>query len=704
MTPRARRLIALGATTAVAAAVLAHGADSLSVPDSRTAITAPSVRVAEPADPAVSSAAADGRRDRGAARRARVAEAPAQEPATDRPTGDEPASDQTAGDQTAGDRTGATSTPRAVRGPQASGVTTDRVLPRTLTGREVLASHRDLLPELARRNSRSTAELRDLLSQDETVHLVSAGYVFYAEPQAQEAAVEGTTGQVPLTALFPQAQTFALHSRPGSTRTVYLDFDGATVSGTAWNDAGSDHRLPSGTWKGWDSNGDATTFSLNEHAWVQHVWRQVAESFAAFDVDVTTADPGAAALRRETESDPTYGTRVVFTSDTSANDQACSGCFGLAMDGSFGEVDPAGFRSPAWVFADNPALSPVLTAQGAAHEVGHTLGLSHDATATSTYYRGTDGWGPLMGLSAMRAVNQWSRGEYAGANNPEDDLQVMQEHHLPLLADDHPEERTAATAVSGDGSTTARGVITSRSDVDTFRLDLGCDTTVQAAAKGIGAQTALDLSLELQDADGRRLDLASPASGYRMDTYPLGGLLYPVYVSTGMDATVTRTLTRGTYYLRVDGVGNSSSATSTYSDYASIGSYTLTTHGCGTTVPAPTPTPTPAPASPVVLSRPGAPSIGAASSGSAGGTVSATARWAAPRVTGGQAILGYRVRAYKLDSRNRVVRTYTTGRTAANVRALVYRLPQGRYTFVVTAENGLGASPWSSRSVIVTAR
>lgn len=697
MTPRARRLIALGATTAVAAAVLAHGADSLAVPDSRTAITAPSVRVAEPAAPAVSSTAADGRRERAAVPRARVVEAPAQDAAAERP-----ASDATVGDQTVGDRTGATRTPRAVRDPQTPGVATDRVLPRTLTGREVLASHPDLLPELARRNSRSTAELRELLAEDETVHLVSAGYVFYAEPQAQEAAVEGTTGQVPLTALFPQAQTFALHSRPGSTRTVYLDFDGATVSGTAWNDPESDHWLPSGTWKGWDSNGDASTFSLNEHAWVQHVWRQVAESFAAFDVDVTTADPGAAALRRESESDPTYGTRVVFTSDASASDLACSGCFGLALDRAFDAVDPTGFRSPAWVFADNRALSPVLTAQGAAHEVGHTLGLSHDATATSTYYRGTDGWGPLMGLSAMRAVNQWSRGEYAGANNAEDDLQVMQEHHLPLLADDHADERTAATAVSGDGVTTTRGVITTRSDVDTFRLELGCDTTVQAAAKGIGAQTALDLSLELQDADGGRLDLASPASGYRMDTYPLGGLLYPVYVSTGMDATVTRTLTKGTYYLRVDGVGNSSSAASTYSDYASIGSYTLTTHGCGTTVPAPTPTP--APATPVVLSRPGAPSIGAASSGSAGGTVSATARWAAPRTTGGQAILGYRVRAYKLDARNRVVRTYTTGRTAANVRALVYRLPKGRYTFVVTAENGLGASPWSSRSVVVSAR
>ena len=73
-------------------------------------------------------------------------------------------------------------------------------------------------------------------------------------------------------------------------------------------------------------------------------------------------------------------------------------------------------------------------------------------------------------------------------------------------------------------------------------------------------------------------------------------------------------------------------------------------------------------------------------------------------MTGGQAVLGYKVRAYKLDSRNRVVSTYTTGRTAANVRTLVYRLPRGRYTFVVLAENSVGASAWSARSRIVTAR
>src|SRR5687767_7220913 len=38
------------------------------------------------------------------------------------------------------------------------------------------------------------------------------------------------------TPVFPYADTFKLHSLPGAQRVIYLDFDGATVSGTAWND------------------------------------------------------------------------------------------------------------------------------------------------------------------------------------------------------------------------------------------------------------------------------------------------------------------------------------------------------------------------------------------------------------------------------------------------------------------------------------
>ena len=39
----------------------------------------------------------------------------------------------------------------------------------------------------------------------------------------------------PQAAPYPYDQTFLLHSLPGANRTIFLDFDGHTVSNTGWN-------------------------------------------------------------------------------------------------------------------------------------------------------------------------------------------------------------------------------------------------------------------------------------------------------------------------------------------------------------------------------------------------------------------------------------------------------------------------------------
>lgn len=40
-------------------------------------------------------------------------------------------------------------------------------------------------------------------------------------------------------ALLPLDQTFLLHSRAGSKRTIFLNFKGAVLNGTAWNSNGT---------------------------------------------------------------------------------------------------------------------------------------------------------------------------------------------------------------------------------------------------------------------------------------------------------------------------------------------------------------------------------------------------------------------------------------------------------------------------------
>ena len=59
---------------------------------------------------------------------------------------------------------------------------------------------------------------------------------------------------------YPASQTFSLHSRAGALRTIFLDFDGATVQGTRWN-IGSGGDIANGSHIGWDSDSSPTTFN-----------------------------------------------------------------------------------------------------------------------------------------------------------------------------------------------------------------------------------------------------------------------------------------------------------------------------------------------------------------------------------------------------------------------------------------------------------
>ncbi len=102
---------------------------------------------------------------------------------------------------------------------------------------------------------------------------------------------------------------------------------------------------------------------------------------------------------------------------------------------------------------------------------------------------------------------------------------------------------------------------------------------------------------------------------------------------------------------------------------------------------------------------PGAPVIGTASAGVAGGTINATARWTAPASTGGSAITGYRVSALRMSAAGAVLATTTSAVQASTVRALTMTLPvAGNYRFTVVAINAVGTGPASARSNLVAGR
>jgi hypothetical protein len=580
------------------------------------------------------------------------------------------------------------------------------VLPRKMRGRAAADALGDRLPAVAARNDLSGPRLERLLTEDETAWLSREGQLFYQEEIPAQTGGTGS-GTAP-EAAYATTQTFALHSRPGASRTIFLDFDGASVSNTGWN-VGT-NAIANGTHIGWDSDGSPGSFSSTEHDWIQEVWRQVAETYAPFDVDVTTQDPGPDGYTRSTSGDTTYGTRVVITSSTLAVAQACSGsCLGIAWVGTFNNIDPNRYYQPAWVFAANPTLRPMIVAQAASHEAGHTLGLHHDGTQNASYYAGTAAWGPIMGSSSTRAISQFSRGEYVGANNTEDDFAVMQGKGLPLRADDHGNSTITSTQLGARTAYDVSGVISTRTDTDLVAINVSCPTNLVVAATGIGPQAALNLSLDVLDAAGNKLATSSPTSAYAG---------WPP-VSTGMNAQVSLPAAQGTYYLRVDGVGQGAPATTVWSDYGSLGQWRLTSNGCVTaqspptdapdeppvapaTTPTATPTATPAPKP--VLKRPGAPVIRAGSSGTKGGVSTAVARWWAPTTTGGTPVTKYRVRAQRRNSDNRVVATKYSSYLSPKARSRTLRLAKGRYTFAVMTWNKVGPSAWSRTSAAVRAR
>ena len=81
-----------------------------------------------------------------------------------------------------------------------------------------------------------------------------------------------------------------------------------------------------------DRDGNPNSFSDSELIEIQKQFQNVAEDFLPFDVNVTTIDPGVAALSKSSVNDTTWGIRAVNTQPT---DGFGSGIGGIAYLNSF---------------------------------------------------------------------------------------------------------------------------------------------------------------------------------------------------------------------------------------------------------------------------------------------------------------------------------------------------------------------------------
>ena len=348
-----------------------------------------------------------------------------------------------------------------------------------------------------------------------------------------------------------------LHSDPAAAQKIFLDFDGHVVAGTGWNELNRSRPINA---PAFDVDGDPATFVAFELQMIKEIWSRVAEDFSPFHIDVTTVSPSARSFQEGRQS-----IRVLISS----NEDASSGDAWIHTGNGVAYLNSWRYTTdtPVWAFANRMGANAKHIAESVSHELGHAFGLHHDGNHTASpedeeYYagHGTEiaGWAPIMGLGYDRLVTQWDQGEYRLANNFENDIETIASelNDIQVRPDDYQDHIIFASALPVDdrGNFTVEGFITTRTDQDAFRLELAAGTLeLLVSPAEVGANLNLSVSL-----------------------YGNRGQLISVFVSQEMQAIPIRAdVTGGMYFVVVDGVGNGNPATNGFSDYGSIGHYSM---------------------------------------------------------------------------------------------------------------------------------
>ncbi len=345
---------------------------------------------------------------------------------------------------------------------------------------------------------------------------------------------------------------FNLNSNLGAEYTIYLDFTGHKTTGTTWNrDFASVIDTPV-----FSLDEDYNHFSNQELRVIYEAWLVVAEDFMPFDVNVTTVEPeemGQGAVRI-----CVGGTNDWYGGGNVAG-VACLTSFNYDTD------------TPAFVFAEEyqvKSTTGLLIGNTIAHEAGHTMGAIHGTNNREWYYDGHANWSPIMGGSD-RILNQWSTTEYYNVSRDvyPGDLEIITSKYVPYRADDHSDNMADATELEFTTTDTVwgSGIIERNTDVDYFKLTLGetdnfSDLLDSALIiGGIEGITNLDVLVNLYDEDGE-LVLSKDSTS-------------TLYACIGLEELAK--LEAGTYYLSVEGTGRELAGNIAYTDYGSLGAYTI---------------------------------------------------------------------------------------------------------------------------------
>jgi len=338
---------------------------------------------------------------------------------------------------------------------------------------------------------------------------------------------------------FSISQIPVYNSYPSALPVIYLDFDGHTVSGTSWNATGPIFCGASGL----------------TNAQITEVFNRVAEDYRPFTINVTTDSTkyfSAPANRR---------TRVIVT--------VTSDWYGTAGGVSFVNSFSWGDDTPCFVFSALLNYNTKNIAEAISHEAGHTLGLRHQSsydancvkTAEYNAGRGTGetSWAPIMGVGYSRNLTTWYNGQSTlGCNIYQNDLDVItnatngvtyRTDYKPTTFTDAPDQPFTSNQF------TTNSILVKNTDQDLFKFTMPSLKIFQLSAVpfNVGSGNAganLDMKVTLYDSTQTALNTYSSVSS--------------------LSVLIDTTLKAGTYYFKIEGVGNTNAP-----DYAIIGSYSV---------------------------------------------------------------------------------------------------------------------------------
>ena len=342
------------------------------------------------------------------------------------------------------------------------------------------------------------------------------------------------------TTLKLRAQVPLFNSYPSAAATIYLDFDGQYLNGTAWNTNGPMVLGPS---------------NLNASQ-MEEVFNRVAEDYRPFNINVTTDSAKYWAAPADKRM------RIIFT--------VTSDWYGAAGGVSYMGSFTWGDNTPAFVFSALLNYKTKNIAEAASHEAGHTLGLRHQSRYDANCIKkeeyntgdgsGEIGWAPIMGVGYYRNLTTWHNGPNPyGCNSEQDDLAIITSTDNGFGY--RPVTKTAGSFASAisivpqNNALAAAGTIITNTDNDYYKLSLSTGGAVKinirpySVAPGDNGSN-LDVQVKLYSSKQNLVATYNP----------------PALLSASIDTT----LNAGNYYLVVGGAANAYA-----SSYASLGNYSI---------------------------------------------------------------------------------------------------------------------------------